>query len=313
MLVVMTVSAFWSLLFPGRDPDGKPRSRAGLFIGKGFLVGLVALANARFSPENLRGIQDAYSTGVTPRPAAAFRAPVEVDGAGTVPAPLMMTVEYGEVQDPRLYEWATWAHNERLLESYAEWVNSWIRLPAPVTLRFAECGRANAFYRGRERAIVLCLEMLDYMGARFTGSISPDAVGPAVDGAARFILSHELGHALIHLLDLPALGGQEDAADQLAAFVMLDGTEDGRAAALHWVVSLGDEYVHDVTRLAGEHSLNGQRRYNLLCWMYGQDPMRNVRLISEGHLPAARAERCGYEYQRMNRDWNRLLGPHLIR
>ena len=47
------------------------------------------------------------------------------------------------------------------------------------------------------------------------------------------------------------------------------------AVALHWVVSLGDEYVHDVSRLGGEHSLNGQWRYNLLCWVWaGSDAKR---------------------------------------
>ncbi|MEK9752119.1 MAG: DUF4344 domain-containing metallopeptidase, partial [Rhodospirillaceae bacterium] len=48
-----------------------------------------------------------------------------------------------------------------------------------------------------------------------------------VTGNVVFTLLHEAGHALIHMLDLPTLGREEDAADNLAALRMIGDPAKG--------------------------------------------------------------------------------------
>ena len=52
------------------------------------------------------------------------------------------------------------------------------------------------------------------------------------DGAMVVFFFHELGHCLIDVWDLPTTGREEDAVDQLAMFVLLDGTPEGEGMVL---------------------------------------------------------------------------------
>src|SRR5205823_3815377 len=76
---------------------------------------------------------------------------------------------------------------------------------------------------------------------------------------------HELGHALIDIHDLPAVGREEDAVDQLATLVMLLDDEPGEAKAL--TTALGFRFSGHESQEAkhpifwDEHSLNHQRYF----------------------------------------------------
>jgi hypothetical protein len=61
---------------------------------------------------------------------------------------------------------------------------------------------------------------------------------------------------------------------------------------------------------ADEHSLGKQRYFNILCWIYGQDPDTHPDLIGPRVLPPNRAERCPGEFQRMVGSWEKLLAPY---
>ena len=60
-----------------------------------------------------------------------------------------------------------------------------------------------------------------------------------------------------------------------------------------------------------EHSLDEQRFYNILCWIYGKDSEGYQYLVDDETLPTDRAERCPAEYDRMNRSWEALLAPYM--
>ena len=60
-----------------------------------------------------------------------------------------------------------------------------------------------------------------------------------------------------------------------------------------------------------EHSLDEQRYFNIVCWVYGSAPEKYQSLLGrEWGLPRERAERCAGEYDRMSRAWNAVLEPH---
>ncbi len=62
-----------------------------------------------------------------------------------------------------------------------------------------------------------------------------------------------------------------------------------------------------------EHSLEEQRFYNLVCWVYGSDPDRFANLVSDHVLPAQRAARCSEDFNGLVAAFNKDLGPHIRR
>jgi Putative metallopeptidase len=127
-----------------------------------------------------------------------------------------------------------------------------------------------------------------------------------------FVFLHEVGHGLISLYKLPSVGREEDAADQLAAFVLIETGDTGLEVAMN-----GAQFFR-LLALSGaktpffdEHALDAQRYYNLLCLVYGSNPQRLGSLVGNDKLPASRARRCPSEYGKISSAWASLLGPHV--
>jgi len=141
-----------------------------------------------------------------------------------------------------------------------------------------------------------------------------DPVGDYFVGNLLFIFYHELGHGLIHKLDLPVLGREEDAADQLATLMLMDagsdavGGEPVLTAALGWLDSWKKrEGEADNSDYFDEHSLDYQRYANIVCLVYGSDPENYGNLVEEWDLPADRAERCPGDYGSAVASWDAVM------
>lgn len=204
----------------------------------------------------------------------------------------------------------------RALEGVVDELNRQFPMPRNVDVRMDQCGQVNAFYSPRQASITFCYELLEHLAgtfARGTGEWTQEQ-REAVEGAYSFIMMHEVGHALIHLLDLPVTGREEDAVDQLAAVTLIASGEKGARAALNGVIALQDEgAAYGDADFADEHSLGPQRLYNMMCWVYGSDTQKYAWLVARGALPRERAVRCPGEYERMSKAWQRILQPHTAR
>ena len=186
----------------------------------------------------------------------------------------------------------------RVLEGLQEIV-SIVRLPRPLTLRLSECdGEINAWYAPETRSVTVCYEYIQDMRDRAPKATSPAGVTrhDAIVGPVAQVFLHETGHALFHLLDVPVLGREEDAADQFAALVLLRLRPaqarqiiDGSAFLF---ASYGAEEKPEKDSFADDHGLFYQRLYNLLCLAYGSDKRAFGYLVERGDLPKERAEKC---------------------
>ena len=130
--------------------------------------------------------------------------------------------------------------------------------------------------------------------------------------AFTWIFLHEAAHALIDQLNLPAVGLEEDAADQFASMLLIEEGDDEAAnhAAFLFLV-LADERGQPLAAdYWDEHSLDDQRYSNILCWLYGKDPFEYVFVASYFEEAIDRLERCGDEYQQLKNSWDTLLEPH---
>ncbi|MER2269847.1 DUF4344 domain-containing metallopeptidase [Methylobacterium oxalidis] len=205
----------------------------------------------------------------------------------------------------------------RLLEGLRETLGV-IRLPRRLTLRLAECdGEVNAWYAPETRMVTVCYEFIQDVQNRAPKYTSPAGVTrhEAIMGPLAQVFLHETGHALFHLLDVPVLGREEDAADQLAALVLLR-LEPAQARRIingsaFLFASYGAEEKPEKEDLADDHGLFQQRLYNLLCLAYGSDERAFRYLVDRGDLPKQRAENCAGEYAQVALAMDRLFRRHL--
>lgn len=143
-----------------------------------------------------------------------------------------------------------------------------------------------------------------------------DEVALFVIGNTLFTIYHELGHALIDLLNLPVVGREEDAVDGFAAVTMIPKTPDPVRDALIVAVADGWRAQSNIgtagsTRLYwGEHALNEQRHFAIVCLMVGSDQEGFYDFALEAGLPDERIRSCSRDFSGMKSGWRRLLDPH---
>lgn len=197
------------------------------------------------------------------------------------------------------------------LEAVVRALNAQLRLPQRVTVRLVECGESNAYYDPNAFEIQMCLELMEDMAAVLDGQFEEPSVElDALSGAWLGTLLHEVGHALVHALELPITGREEDVVDQLSAWMLIQAA-DTDAVLGYAATYYAEDRDADASEFAGVHALNEQRYYNLLCWAYGSDPEAGAELTQSWLLPEDRAELCADEYAQMDRAWSRLLREHL--
>jgi hypothetical protein len=130
----------------------------------------------------------------------------------------------------------------------------------------------------------------------------------------QFILGHEMGHALIHELEIPVTGHEEDSADGFASFFTANDPETGPNAALGAAVlfdAMGSKNPALFKDYSSDHPIIVQRVYNFLCALLGKDPAQLRSLVTDGYVPESRAMMCEKEWAQLNYGWWTVLGPHL--
>lgn len=215
----------------------------------------------------------------------------------------------------------TYQQYEKLFNNYDTFVgfvgilNNQYSLPHDITINFKECGIENAYYNSVNRELVMCYELIGFL-FNFYSQISESEIDLAGNllSAVLFIFYHELGHALVDVYELPITGMEEDAVDQFSAltFIRLDDFGKliiGSVSLMFLSQGLQKTKIEDL-KFWDEHSLELQRFYNLVCWVYGSDPKGSSGLVQSGLLPKQRADRCPSEYEQINRSWDTLLSPH---
>jgi hypothetical protein len=194
------------------------------------------------------------------------------------------------------------------------------RLPRALLVKVEGCdGDANAFYE--YSVITVCYEYIDQLWKTMPAEATATGVTPidAIVGPLFDTCLHEFGHALFDLLRVPVLGREEDAADQVSAYLML---HLGKAEARRLIEGVAYAYKTEaeadtapltMTRFADVHGTPAQRFYNVLCIAYGADAQLFGDIVQKGYLPKERAEDCQGEYQQVADACDKLIGPHVDR
>ncbi len=198
----------------------------------------------------------------------------------------------------------------RFLDTIAARLNDSLRIPRTIVLETAHCEEPNASYDSNTHRVTLCYELFKSLSDRFTKSPGGEYL---VTGTVVFALMHELGHALVDVLELPITGREEDAVDQLATILLLQQGAPGDSlafGAVGWFVTNARRSVPDDLAFADDHGLDSQRVYNIICWIYARDPARYPEIVTDGWLPEHRRDKCPAEFRRLAESWRRILAPY---
>jgi hypothetical protein len=224
-------------------------------------------------------------------------------------------IAYGEPRSPEHRAIYQRLQQRRVLEDFRDFLSP-LRLPAPLTVKTEDCrGMVNAWYASR--TITICYEYVEWIHeiarkVTISNDISlEDAViGPFVD-----VLLHELAHAIIDMLKVPVFGREEDAADQLAAFILLQFGNDVARRTITGAALLFRQMAIDQRPgsmdFASVHGLPAQRFVNVLCIAYGAQRELFQDFVDKGLLPRRRVGHCHWEYRQIAYAFRTLISPHI--
>jgi hypothetical protein len=222
-----------------------------------------------------------------------------------------ISIAYGPVEeDNRLKALKHILETSGTYEAIAQDLNGALSLPEDVQIEFLQCNSEDAYYDPNSQRITLCYELIQ----RYTEALGSQdgSMETAALHAGLFTLFHELGHALIDLMELPVTGREEDAADEFAAVMLLWSNQEQAALSGAQQFSV-DAEEWEAVPFWDEHGTDMQRYYNIACYVYGSDVERWQSLVSDESLPQERADVCEEDYWRKSNSWNKLLAPYLKR
>lgn len=122
--------------------------------------------------------------------------------------------------------------------------------------------------------------------------------------------------SLFDYLDIPILGREEDAANQVSAYIYLQfGKTEARRLIMGpiytYMLEVEDTGPPSMAEFADEQSTSEQRRFNLLCVAYGADPEPFEDVAAWGGLPEERADIFEEEFELIGHAYHTLIGPHI--
>ncbi len=197
------------------------------------------------------------------------------------------------------------------------------RVILPYDVRFiidydsSKCKSIAAYYSSSSKSITLCYSTIEYF-IDYANKVSDDGYErlDIVNSNVRFIIYHEVAHALIDIYKLPLLGREESAADTFAILMMLnDSNANNRNNYIEHVIKFydtvrEDKYVSADSKVGywDEHMFFAQTYYDMICLAYGKDS--NTYSMYK-QLLHNRADRCAYEYNKQVDAFNELFKSYI--
>jgi hypothetical protein len=235
-------------------------------------------------------------------PAAAQSAPIT---AAKVQASYEPTTKFAAVRDM--------LQRHKVLEK-AQLFMSPLRLPRTLTIRSADCGAPSLPYDAGKGVITICYETIAAIQDLAKGSANDrDKLDAIVAGGVIEETLHRMALAILQVFDVPVWGKEDDAADLLGAFLMLQFDERIARVAILGAGSLFISTTSSIGKVdyASDVSPPAQRFYNFLCIAYGGDPFAFQTMVDKGFLPKERAGRCKGEYDMIRKAFDLRLMPHV--
>ena len=225
----------------------------------------------------------------------------------------------------------------KILEQLAAFLSP-LRLQGALMLSLEEggpvCRSANSYYSRstlhlcyswfymleNEASVEFKREPNEPFTAATPGLIPGFTRADVIIGGTIGVILHELGHALFDIQDIPLLGREEDAADQINALIMMQFGPKIAQVAIKGEFNVSHHFHAermrkqrgqiDFRQEADSHGVDIQRAWNVLCIAYGKDPQTFAQL-AEQLLPRARRQYCADEYKQVAFAFRKTILPDI--
>ena len=191
-----------------------------------------------------------------------------------------------------------------------------LKLPRKLSVQFEQCGAATRPYKPQGPATI-CYEMIAQIET-IAAKVDPDVTQMVVVGTVIQAVLHEVAEAVFDILQVPLWGRSEDAADNLAAFLMLQFGDDVArytigGTAIFFETSGG---TWTGSQFADVSAPEAQRFFNYLCMAYGSDPKTFAFVVKaekdqKPMMIEYRSGRCAAEYEKFRKAFNLRIMPYI--
>lgn len=190
-------------------------------------------------------------------------------------------------------------------------------LPDDLAVRGVNGFGPGPFYNPKDKSITYPY-LFSTLVYNTLGQLNPNwsqyRLGQGVGAVNSFIFEHEFAHALIDIYDLPVLGREEDAADDLAVLLLIPAKGGGQFitdSASFWAALSDRQRVPQLSDYADVHSFDLQRAFSMLCLMAGSSPENFQAVQAMGVLPNSRLAGCRAEFKQKAQSYEDVLEPHV--
>lgn len=190
-------------------------------------------------------------------------------------------------------------------------------LPDDLAVRGVNGFGPGPFYNPRDKSITypylfstLVFQTLNQLHPEW----SQYRLGQGVGAVNSMVFEHEFAHALIDAYDLPVLGREEDAADDLAVLLLIPangGSQFVSDSAQFWAALADRQRVPQLSDYADVHSFDLQRAFSMLCLLAGSSKEHFQEVAAMRVLPDSRLATCRSEFQQKAQSYEDVLEPHV--
>jgi hypothetical protein len=250
-------------------------------------------------------------------PAAVFWVGVNVsfsEASPQLPSNPHVQLVYRPIRAAELKSVAADVKKWEVLEQFGQFMVP-LRLPRKLVVQFDECGGFTRPYQ-LGGPVTVCYELVDKI-ERVAANVQPEQRNLVLVGTIIQAVFHESAIAVFDVLQVPIWGREDDAADRLAAFLMV---EFGPDLAKPLIIGTSrffreSDKTWTGSEFANKTSPEAQRFYNYLCIAFGSDSKTFEFVEAQDGaditLPRSRAARCEGEFEQVRKAFNLRIMPYV--
>jgi putative metallopeptidase DUF4344 len=241
-------------------------------------------------------------------------------------------IAYVEPTDPAYSAIYEDLKKRQILEEVREFLSP-VRLPDKVLVKTEQCDASERPYQPGS-PVTICYEYIAKLAALAT-KIPADGTTPrgvsrddAMVGAIAQAVLHEMSLVVFDQQKIPVWGREDDAADKLAGFLMLQMDDKTSRRLMNGAAFFfeASDRTWTGSDFSDVKSTEAQRFYNYLCIAYGKDQKAFGDFVQAGGqqssgggggprredlLPQARAVRCPGEFADFKLGYDTFIKPCL--
>jgi hypothetical protein len=256
--------------------------------------------------------------------AAALALLVAWPGAALAPAVAQTKARITYQYEPSVFlGLQTRMQQRQVLQELAQFLSP-LRLPRDLKLVTQDCGaQTRPYVTGGP--VTICYELINQI-EQAAAKIAPQDQAEqqrVLTGSVIEVALHETAHAIFDILQVPIWGREQDAADRLAALIMVEFGEDmertaiiGAAELFEYSAKTGKTWTG--SDFADTGSPDAQRYYNYLCIGAAADTLNFGNWLdaewvdkSKSIIPKDRADHCAREYEQIRAAFNLRIMPYV--